>query len=161
MTSLDIFHLATAVLKFVDYGQRLFSETWHVYHSESGESSEMSKLSAISQDLLQLSATIKTAMKAEKENGGDSTVPLLRFCGECASLEVEIQRIVQEVGHVVKRNSNSDKVENMLHDDQETLGDAFRKVLKGWRRKDEIDRLSDRLSETRNKVLGIITTTVW
>lgn len=165
MTSLDLFHTANAVVKFVDFGQRLFSDTWHIYRAESGETVTQSSLSAISLDLAQLSGILKKAIEANGDGEGGADDLLILSCNECVALEAEVQRVLQKISPAFRHQPSSrgtgDNAVFSWDVNSPSFGEAFRAALQSWWREGDLDQLRGRLATARSRVLATLTTGIW
>jgi hypothetical protein len=154
MDPVSILGVAAATVQFVDFGQRLFSETWQIYRSASGQTLRLQNLTAISADISQLSTTVKEALQTQ---GQDTTTlkgpdeELLRLCRECDSIATKILDAMPRVGRQFEKQLAT----------QKSVGECFRAALKSWWRRDEIDRINERLDKVRQGILMTTTVSIW
>lgn len=165
MASLDLIHLGTSVAKFIDFGRRLFSDTWHIYRAESEETATQSNLSAISLDLDQLSQAIKKALELNDDGERGAHDLLVASCNECVALEGEFQGLLEKIGPAFRGQYTPQRVGDnaVLSRDtnQPSFGQAFRAALQSRWKADDINQLRGRLSVARDRIQTTLTTGIW
>lgn len=165
MASLDLIHLGTSVAKFIDFGRRLFSDTWHIYRAESAETAIQSNLSAISLDLAQLCGIIKKALEVNDDGEREAHDLLIASCNECVALEGEFQGLLEKIGPAFRGQYTpvgvGDNAVFPLDTKQPSFGQAFRAALQSRWKSDDIDQLRSRLSVARDRIQTTLTTGIW
>ncbi|KPM44100.1 hypothetical protein AK830_g2449 [Neonectria ditissima] len=112
MDPLSILSVVAATLQFVDFGQRLFSETWHIYRSASGQSLVLQNLSAVSTDISNLSKAVKETIAAQKHGvsvAGDADRELLRLCAECDAIAAKVLTVMPNVSTAFQKELAQDR----------------------------------------------------
>ncbi|KAF4965154.1 hypothetical protein FSARC_7021 [Fusarium sarcochroum] len=153
MDPVSILGVAAATIQFVDFGQRLFSETWQIYRSASGQTLRLQNLSAISADISRLSTSVKESF-GQKDgtaalDGHDKE--LLRLCRECDDIATEILAVMPRLGIQFKRKLATD----------DSVGECFRAALKSWWKRDEITKIGERLEKVRQEIMTAATISIW
>lgn len=163
-------YVAFAVVQFVDFGQRLRVETWHIYRSACGENFELEDLSMIFRNLVQLPAGVERALSTQHRGAEisgtsvarDADESLLRICGECGAIAADIQSVLPKAGY----NSHSIVEANKKHSEDKrkkplSLSECFRKVLRHYWKSGNVEELKARLSDVRQQMMMAATTFIW
>ncbi|KAM0347336.1 hypothetical protein ACHAPU_004855 [Fusarium lateritium] len=169
MDPLSALGIAAAVVQFVDFGQRLLSETWQVYRSTSGKDLELHELSLVSKDLAQISQSIKNAVNARKSGvsgvSQDADSLLLRVCGECDAIARDINKALPQIDKSFKAQlTNLQNISSPLlplEDKSISIGDAFRRALMTTWKGRELDDLKARLGNVREQIIMAVTLSMW
>ncbi|KAF9776453.1 hypothetical protein IL306_005357 [Fusarium sp. DS 682] len=170
MDPLSALGIAAAVVQFVDFGQRLLSETWHVYRSAAGQDLELHELSTISRDLTQIAQAVRTALDQQQQGGSSGTsqhvdAMLLRVCRECDAIAEQIEGILPQINVSFKRELKGGKRgENQfffIKDRPVSIGEAFRRALRTLWKGKEVDDLKMRLIEVRQQIMMAVTMSIW
>ncbi|KAF5679405.1 ent-kaurene oxidase [Fusarium heterosporum] len=169
MDPLSALGIAAAVVQFVDFGQRLLSETWQVYRSASGKDLELYELSLISKDLEQISQSIRNAIDGQKsgalDGSHDADSLLLHVCGECDAIAGEINKVLPQIDESFQAQlKNGQKVLSPLSPLKAksiSIGDAFRRALKTIWKGTELDDLKSRFVNVRQQVMMAVTMSMW
>ncbi|KAM0550221.1 hypothetical protein ACHAPJ_009069 [Fusarium lateritium] len=169
MDPLSTLGIAAAVVQFVDFGQRLLSETWHVYRSATGETLELRELSTISQDLTQITVAVQGALNQQQrqslsESSHDTDTLLLGVCGECDAIAQEINSILPHINDSFKKQL---KVEGrvakqllFMKQKSTSIGEAFRTALRTLWKGKELEELRIRLSGVSQKIIMMTTISI-
>ncbi|KAK7409163.1 hypothetical protein QQX98_008656 [Neonectria punicea] len=162
MEPLSILGVVAAAVQFVDFGQRLFSETWRIYRSPSGQSLVLQNLSAVSTDISHLSTAIR---KHNVSVTGDADRELLRLCAECDAIATQVLMILPEVSTVFQKELAHDKqaVDRAVFREYEprSVGECFRAALKSWWQRGQINEIADRLDKVRQGIMMAATVSIW
>ncbi|KAI8664760.1 hypothetical protein NCS56_00909800 [Fusarium sp. Ph1] len=168
MDPLSILSVVAATIQFVDFGQRLFSETWQIYRSASGQTLQVQNLSTISSDLSRLSTGVKDAFQSRQKNHSglqDADKELLRLCGECDAIASKILTVLPKVSTSFQSELAQDKqaVERAWLGSFEprSAGECFRAALRSWWQREEIVEISDRLEKVRQGMMMAATMSIW
>lgn len=168
MDPLSILSVVAATIQFVDFGQRLFSETWQIYRSASGQTLQLQNLSAISSDLSRLSTGVKEAFRSRKKGHSglqDADKELLRLCGECDAIASKILTVLPKVSTAFQSELAQDKqaVQRAWLGSYEpkSAGKCFREALRSLWQREEIVEISDRLEKVRQEMIMVATMSIW
>ncbi|KAF5016984.1 hypothetical protein F66182_11162, partial [Fusarium sp. NRRL 66182] len=170
MDPLSALGVAAAVVQFVDFGQRLLSETWHIYRDAAGRDMELSELSTVSQDLSQVAQAVRDTI-AQQESpqsvSQNADTLLLDVCRECDIISREIENILPQIDASFKmqlESGNQSGIASFLKKDDESklsIGDAFRKALKSLWKGREVDDLKTRLNKIQLQMMTAATMSIW
>ncbi|KAF5990080.1 hypothetical protein FBULB1_276 [Fusarium bulbicola] len=171
MDPLSILGVAAAAVQFVDFGQRLLSETWHIYHSASGQTLRLQNLSAISADISKLSMTIRETFKVQQQDASALDSPdkeLLHLCQECEDIATRILAVMPNISKKFETHLAADKEvvelaqQNGLRSyELKSVGECFRVALRSWWSRDEIAKLGERLEKVRQGMVTAATMSIW
>ncbi|KAM5375794.1 hypothetical protein ACJZ2D_005850 [Fusarium nematophilum] len=161
--------IAAAVVQFVDFGQRLLSQTWHIYRSASGEDLALRELSTVSGDLTQLAKGIRDALDRQQMGAkGAFQVEddlLLRICGECDAIAAEIKSILPRVNGTFQSGiENDERAANKPFFkciEPRSVGEWFREVLSRCLKGKELEEINDRLNQVRQQIMIASTMSIW
>ncbi|KAJ4245774.1 hypothetical protein NW762_013898 [Fusarium torreyae] len=154
MDPVSILGVTAATIQFVDFGQRLFSETWQIYRSASGQTLQLHNLSAVSSDISKLSTTVKESFQIREQDTSPLEGPdeqLQRLCQECDDIAIDILAVIRKVGGQFERELATDK----------SVGECFRAALKSWWERDEITKIGDRLEKVHQEIMMAATISIW
>ncbi|KAH8679198.1 hypothetical protein BGZ61DRAFT_508129 [Ilyonectria robusta] len=164
MDPLSILSVVAAAVQFVDFGQRLFSETWHIYRSASGQSLVLENLSAVSTDITQLSTTVKETLAAQKNGASaaeDADRELLRLCAECDAIATKVLTVLPNASSAFQSQLAQDKQAfdraTFLEYERRFVGECFRAAPKGWWQRRDIEEITERLNKVRQDVMMVAT----
>lgn len=157
MDPLSALSIAAAVVQFVDFGQRLLSETWRIYRGNSGQSLELQDLSAVSNDLARFSAAVRDALGKQQPgvtaDGGsvshEADEMLRRVCGECDALGSEIQQLLPTGRQFGKAKG------------QPSVGESFRDALKRQKKLGKVQDMNNRLNGINQKIMTAAIMSIW
>ncbi|KAF5573830.1 feruloyl esterase b precursor [Fusarium pseudoanthophilum] len=155
MDPLSILGVAAATVQFVDFNQRLFSETWQIYRSASGQTLQLKNLSAISAETSQLSTAVKASLQACEQGTSALDGPdeqLLDLCQECEDIAYGIITLIDKVNGPFKQE---------LSGGHKPIGECFRTALKSWSKQEEITNISGRLVKLRQDITTAATISIW
>ncbi|KAJ3540508.1 hypothetical protein NM208_g5041 [Fusarium decemcellulare] len=172
MDPLSILGVAAATVQFVDFGQRLFSETWQIYRSASGQTLQLENLSAVSADISRLSTTVKKAFQGQDKGVSaleDSSKELLRLCRECDDIATKIVAVISKVSKAFQDEIAEDKkaVQRAVERpwlgkyEPRSVGECFRTALRTWWEREEIAEISGRLEKVRQGMMMAATISIW
>lgn len=171
MDPLSILSVATATLQFVDFGQRLFSETWQIYRSASGQTLRLQSLSAVSADISKLSSTVKDAFQTQTQGTSVLEGPdreLFRLCRECDDIATKVLSVMPKVSRQFETELATDEeaagraVQSGLGPyEPRSVGECFRAALKSWWQRDEITQIGERLEIVRQEMMTAATISIW
>ncbi|KAH6976239.1 hypothetical protein BKA56DRAFT_618167 [Ilyonectria sp. MPI-CAGE-AT-0026] len=168
MDPLSILTVVAAAVQFVDFGQRLFSETWHIYRSASGQSLVLENLSAVSTDISQLSTTVKETLAAGKNGvsaAEDADRELLRLCAECDAIATKVLAVLPNISSAFHDQLARDKQAfdraTFQEYERRSVGECFRAALKSWWQRREIEEITERLDKVRQDIMMAATVSIW
>ncbi|KAL6912406.1 hypothetical protein ACHAPO_010342 [Fusarium lateritium] len=171
MDPLSIVGVTAAAVQFVDFGQRLFSETWQIYRSASGQTLQLQSLSAVSADISQLSDNVKETFRAQKQGTSALDGPdkeLLRLCRECDDIATRILTVMPKVSRQFEIELATDReaVERSKRNgmgiyEPRSVGQCFRAALRSWWQREEITKIDERLEKVRQEMMTAATFSIW
>ncbi|KAM0546648.1 hypothetical protein ACHAPJ_010786 [Fusarium lateritium] len=152
MDPLSILGAAAATVQFVDFGQRLFFETWQVSRSASGV--RLQNLSVISADISKLSTTVRESFEAQEQETSAlkcSDGELLRLRQECDEIATKILAIIPKVGKQFERELATEK----------SVGECFPVAVESLWKGDEIIKIGERFEKVRQDIMMTVTISIW
>lgn len=172
MDPLSALSVAAAVVQFVEFGQRLLSETWNIYRDNSGKTLELRDLGVVSDDVIQLSTAVRDALSKKQRGaaaGGSASHEaediLVRVCGECDVIGAEIRDVLPTMDSSfragIEGESTSTGWLSKKAKRSRSVGESFREALRrqwNWRK---IQDMNDRLSDIRQKIMMATITSIW
>lgn len=170
MDPLSALGVAAAVVQFVDFGQRLLSETWHIYRDATGQDIELRELSTVSRDLTQVAQAVRDAIaqqEASQSVSQHADTWLLDVCHECDIISREIENIIPQIDPSFKiqlESGNRTGFVSFLKKDDDgkfSIGDAFRKALKSLWKGREVEDLKTRLNKIHQQMMTAATMSIW
>ncbi|SCV57729.1 uncharacterized protein FFB14_15295 [Fusarium fujikuroi] len=170
MDPLSALGVAAAVVQFVDFGQRLLSETWHIYRDATGQDIELRELSTVSRDLTQVAQAVRDAIaqqEASQSVSQHADTWLLDVCHECDIISREIENIIPQIDPSFKiqlESGNRTGFVSFIKKDDDgkfSIGDAFRKALKSLWKGREVEDLKTRLNKIHQQMMTAATMSIW
>ncbi|KAL3593171.1 hypothetical protein FPOAC2_07465 [Fusarium poae] len=171
MDPLSILSVVAAAVQFVDFGQRLFSETWQIYRSASRQTLRLQNLSAISQDISQLSNNVKETFEAQKQgtsalDGSDRE--LLRLCRECDDIATRILTVMRKVSRQFETELATDREANRRAKrcgtgsyEPKSVGHCFRTAVRSWSQREEIAKIEELLQKVHQEIMTAAIMSIW
>lgn len=173
MDPLSALSIAAAVSQFVDFGQRLLSETWSIYHNRRGESLALQDLSTVTDDLVQLSTGVKNALSTQQRGTATSGASvareaddiLVRTCDECNAIASELLKLMPKASRGFQSDMKAERegASGTLYLTKESLpvGECFRKALKRCWNSKKIEEMGRRLGDVRQQIIMAATMSIW
>ncbi|KAJ0134280.1 hypothetical protein HZ326_22665 [Fusarium oxysporum f. sp. albedinis] len=170
MDPLSALGVAAAVVQFVDFGQRLLSETWHIYRDATGQDIELRELSTVSRDLTQVAQAARDAIaqqEASQSVSQHADTWLLDVCRECDIISREIENILPQIDPSFKiqlESGNRTGIVSFLKKDDDgklSIGDAFRKALKSLWKGREVEDLKTHFNKIHQQMMTATTMSIW
>jgi hypothetical protein len=149
MEPLSVLAVAAAVVQFVDYGTRLFTDAREIYKSSPNQTKNRVELTAVSQDLARLSNEVDARSKSlNLGDVGDSEEVFLRLCRECKGISDELQ---ESLAKLQARGTTK----------FERAANSFFVALKSvWSAK-RVEELAERLKEMRQQMMMAVLVFLW
>ncbi|KAK2468192.1 hypothetical protein H9L39_20414 [Fusarium oxysporum f. sp. albedinis] len=169
MDPLSALGVAAAVVQFVDFGQRLLSETWHIYRDATGQDIELRELSTVSRDLTQVAQAARDAIaqqEASQSVSQHADTWLLDVCRECDIISREIENILPQIDPSFKiqlESGNRTGIVSFLKKDDDgklSIGDAFRKALKSLWKGREVEDLKTHFNKIHQQMMTATTMSI-
>ncbi|KAJ4246007.1 hypothetical protein NW762_013751 [Fusarium torreyae] len=152
MDPLSALGVAAAVIQFVDFGQRLLSETWHIYRDAAGQDIELRELSIVSRDLAKVAQAVRDTIAQQEASQGVSQHADTLLLNIDASFKTQLESGNQsEIVFLFKKDD----------DKRLSIGDAFRKALKSLWKGREIENLRARFDKIHQQMMTAATMSIW
>ncbi|KAH8810758.1 hypothetical protein F5884DRAFT_780304 [Xylogone sp. PMI_703] len=154
MDPLSALSVAAAVIQFVDFTGRLFSDTYEVYTSPSGQKAELVQLSVLSNDIAELAGQVdeKSTALCQRRNITNSESQLIRLCDACKRVNTDLQNALDLLKARDTKESGSKTTK---------VGKSFNIALSGiWSHK-KVKQMSHDLANIRQQIMAAILVCLW